>query len=79
MVSDKKIGKKSLKGLRAKYGGTVRKQYSRIFFRLKAKRKCPSCGSMRLGREVSGIWLCRTCGFKIAGGAYELEGSSQER
>ncbi len=64
--------KAALKGLGQKYGSTVRKQYSRVFRTLKQKRSCPECGSMKFKRENAGIWLCNMCGFKVAGGAYDV-------
>ena len=64
--------KESLRGLGAKYGGTLRKRYARVFRTLKAARECPSCSSMKLRRTSSGIWKCKSCGFTVAGGAYEL-------
>lgn len=64
--------KESVKGLGAKYGGTLRKRYARIFIAQKAARECPSCSSMRLRRQASGIWKCKSCGYVVAGGAYEL-------
>ena len=64
--------KESLRGLGAKYGGTLRKRYARIFRTLKAARECPSCSSMRLRRASSGIWKCKSCGYTVAGGAYDL-------
>ena len=62
-----------LKGLGQKYGATVRKRYSRVHRLLKAKRKCPSCGSLKFRRSAAGVWLCGKCGFKAAGGAYSFE------
>lgn len=64
--------KGSLRGLGQKYGGTLRKRYSRIFRGLKTARECPSCSSMRLARSSSGIWTCKSCGYRVAGGAYTL-------
>jgi large subunit ribosomal protein L37Ae len=63
---------KALKGLHAKYGATLRKRYSRIYRLLKQKRSCPECGSRKFGREAAGVWLCGICGFKVAGGAYDV-------
>ena len=37
--------KKSLKGLGARYGIKIRKQYTKIHLQLKEKRTCPECGS----------------------------------
>ena len=62
-----------LKGLGARYGIKPRKQYSRVHAILKAKRKCPECGSSRFGRQDVGIWSCKKCGFKIAGLAYDIK------
>ncbi len=64
--------KENIRGLGAKYGGTLRKRYSRIFRTLKAARECPSCSRMKLRRTSSGIWKCKSCGYTIAGGAYDL-------
>jgi large subunit ribosomal protein L37Ae len=64
--------KESLRGLGAKYGGTLRKRYARIFRTLKQARECPACSSMRLSRTSSGIWKCKSCGYTVAGGAFDL-------
>ena len=63
----------SLKGLGARYGIKPRKQYSLVHNIMKAKRKCPECGSVQFGRQVIGIWACKKCGFKIAGLAYDIK------
>ena len=63
----------SLKGLGARYGIKIRKSYSLVHRRMKAKRKCPECGSLQFGRKVIGIWACKKCGFKIAGTAYDIK------
>lgn len=64
--------KSSLKGLGARYGLKPRKKYTMIHRILKAKRKCPECGSTKFGRRAVGVWSCKKCGFKIAGMAYEV-------
>ncbi len=64
--------RKALVGLGAKYGGTVRKRYSRVYRTLKTARECPSCSSMKLKRIASGIWSCSVCGYIVAGGAYDV-------
>jgi len=66
------VKKRVLKGLGAKYGSTIRKRYSNIYFKLKAKRQCNNCGSWSLKRLASGIWQCSSCGLKVAGDAYTL-------
>jgi len=64
--------KESVRGLGAKYGGTLRKRYARVFRTQKQARECPACSSMRLSRTASGIWKCKSCGYTVAGGAYSL-------
>ncbi len=61
-----------IKGLGAKYGGTLRKRYARVYRTQRAARDCPSCSSKKLRRQASGIWACRACGFTMAGGAYDV-------
>jgi large subunit ribosomal protein L37Ae len=63
--------REGVKGLGSKYGGTLRKRYARIYRTQKAARECPSCSSMKLKRRASGVWECGSCGFVVAGGAYE--------
>lgn len=65
--------KKSLKGLGARYGIKIRKEYTKIHLQLKAKRACPECGSRQFRRIAVGIWGCRKCGFKVAGTAYDIK------
>ena len=62
----------NVKGLGAKYGGTLRKRYARVYRTLKMARECPSCAAMRLRRKASGIWTCAGCGYTVAGGAYDV-------
>lgn len=69
--------REDLKGLGAKYGGTLRKRYARVFRTLKAARECPSCARMKLRRASSGIWKCKSCGYTVAGGAYDLAPSKE--
>lgn len=53
-----------------RYGATPRKRTLAI--ELKAKnQRCPKCKSINtLKREAAGIWWCKACGIKFAGGAY---------
>ena len=64
--------KKSLKGLGARYGIKIRKQYTKVHLQLKQKRACPECGALRIVREAIGIWKCTRCGYKVAGTAYNV-------
>ena len=65
--------KKTLKGLGARYGIKIRKQYTKVHRTLKADRSCPECGSERFTRDVIAIWSCKKCGFKGAGTAYDVK------
>ena len=67
---------KTIKGLGAKYGSTLRKRYTNVYRLQKAKKECPSCSSMKLRRVASGIWTCSVCGHTVAGGAYDVSNKS---
>jgi large subunit ribosomal protein L37Ae len=54
----------------ARYGTVARKRYATIITGLRAAHECPQCHISAVKRLSVGIWLCRSCGFKFAGGAY---------
>ncbi len=54
----------------AKYGSTLRKKVAEIERVQRALHYCPSCGKPKVRRYAIGIWICRGCGFKFAGGAW---------
>lgn len=56
----------------ARYGLKIRRRVLEIEKKLKEKKTCPVCGKLGIKREASGIWVCKRCGAKIAGGAYSL-------
>jgi large subunit ribosomal protein L37Ae len=58
-------------GLRGRGGATLRKRYGRIMSSAKASHKCPNCAMPSVKRVSVGIWNCRKCGYKFAGGAYQ--------
>lgn len=64
----KKVG--PTRGLGARYGVTVRKRYIEAVSEMKKPQTCPQCGFRKVRRESVGIWVCRKCGYKFAGGAY---------
>ncbi len=64
---------KPLKGLGARYGIKIRKQYSKVHRVLKARRLCPKCGSPSFGRVAVGIWTCKKCAYKVTGTAYDIK------
>ncbi len=58
------------RGFGPRYGVTVRKRYSEIVSKMRKNYKCPRCGLEAVRRESVGIWVCRKCGLRFAGGAY---------
>ncbi len=48
----------------------ARKRYATIITEMRAPHECPQCHITGVKRLSVGIWLCRRCGFKFAGGAY---------
>jgi large subunit ribosomal protein L37Ae len=55
----------------ARYGATLRKKVKEVLMRRYAPHICPFCGHKgRVVRLSTGIWTCKKCGAKWAGGAY---------
>lgn len=57
-------------GFGARYGRFPRRQYVEIVTGLRSKHECPRCRFNTVKRSSVGIWHCRKCGHKFAGGAY---------
>lgn len=68
MGKTKKVGLGASFG--ARYGTLAKKRYVEIVSQMRARWECPKCHKRGVRRESVGIWLCRKCGFKFAGGAY---------
>lgn len=68
MGRTKKVG--PTRGLGPRYGVTVRKRYGKVITGLRGSHVCPQCGFSRVRRVSVGVWGCRKCGYKFAGGAY---------
>ncbi|MEF8879863.1 MAG: 50S ribosomal protein L37ae [Candidatus Thermoplasmatota archaeon] len=54
----------------SRYGVRPRTRVRNIEKIQRAKHKCPSCGHKKVKRVSTGIWQCRKCENKFAGGAY---------
>ncbi|MDT8357303.1 MAG: 50S ribosomal protein L37ae [Methanomicrobiaceae archaeon] len=53
-----------------RYGRFIRKRVNEIEKVSRATHTCPRCDTVSVRRKGTGIWECRKCGFKFAGGAY---------
>jgi large subunit ribosomal protein L37Ae len=54
-----------------RYGRFVRKRVTDIETISRALHRCPKCDMESVARRGTGIWECRKCGYKFAGGAYQ--------
>lgn len=53
-----------------RYGRFIRKRVRDVELIAKAVHTCPRCDTVSVKRKGTGIWECRKCSFKFAGGAY---------
>lgn len=67
-MATKKVKSTGRFGVR--YGRRIRVRSLEVEKTLKMRHECPSCAKKALKRVSKGIWGCRICGLKIAGGAY---------
>ena len=68
MTSTRKIGTTGRYGPR--YGIKIRRRTAAIEKNLRRRHQCPKCLHNSITRVSTGIWECRRCGLKFAGGAY---------
>jgi large subunit ribosomal protein L37Ae len=54
-----------------RYGRFVRKRIADIEAISGSLHRCPKCDMQSVQRRGTGIWECRKCGYKFAGGAYQ--------
>jgi len=64
----KKVGTTGRFGPR--YGTRAKKIVAAIEKRQRQKQPCPYCERKTLKRIAAGIWYCKKCKVKFAGGAY---------
>jgi large subunit ribosomal protein L37Ae len=55
----------------ARYGVKNRRGIAEVEKLQKARYKCPRCEFEAVKRYATGVWRCRHCGLKFAGGAYQ--------
>ncbi|MHA1145892.1 MAG: 50S ribosomal protein L37ae [Candidatus Helarchaeota archaeon] len=80
MPRTKKVGSTGRFGPR--YGSTVRKRVAKIEEKMKQPHRCPQCQTPSVRRVSVGVWQCKKCSYKFAGGAYipvTMEGKKATR
>jgi large subunit ribosomal protein L37Ae len=55
-----------------KYGRRIRKLAGAATSKKLDSYECPKCGKKSVKRISYALWKCKSCGAKIAGGAYAL-------
>lgn len=68
MGKTRKVGLAGSLGPR--YGTVARRRYMDIVSQMRRPHECPQCHFKTVRRLSVGVWLCRKCGVKFAGGAY---------
>ncbi|MHA2090595.1 MAG: 50S ribosomal protein L37ae [Candidatus Kariarchaeaceae archaeon] len=53
-----------------RYGSKLRKRIREIDTTAKGSHRCPRCRLYTVRKESVGIWGCRKCKYKYAGGAW---------
>ena len=71
MGNTKKVGVAGRFGSR--YGRGIRKRVIKVEEKQKNLAACPSCGFKKIKRVAAGMFLCKKCGAKFTGGAYQTE------
>lgn len=54
----------------SRYGVGIRKRVLKVEMKQKAKHECPFCGFTKIKRISKGIFVCKKCDSKFAGGTY---------
>ena len=82
MASSNKTAKGKVTGsagrFGCRYGRFVRKRVNDMEKISRALHRCPKCDMISVARKGTGIWECRKCGFKFAGGAYQPQTPSMK-
>lgn len=75
-MATKKVGSTGKYGPR--YGVRTKKMVAAIEKKQKQKQTCPKCERKTIKRIAAGIWFCKKCRLKFAGGAYFPESISTQ-
>jgi large subunit ribosomal protein L37Ae len=54
----------------SRYGTVARRRYYEVVAGMRVPHECPRCHVRAVRRLTVGVWSCRKCGVKFAGGAY---------
>jgi len=68
MGNTKKVGKTGRLGSR--YGVGIRKRLLKIEEKQEQNYTCPFCGFKKVKRKAAGLFTCKKCNARFAGGAY---------
>ncbi len=55
----------------SRYGRKQRKKINNVLKNTRGKHVCPKCGKKSLKRVSFAVFICKSCGAVVAGGAYE--------
>lgn len=55
-----------------RYGRVGRKRVADIEEEMNKDHTCPECDEDKVSRTDTGIWECGKCGYRFAGGAYQV-------
>jgi len=69
-MATKKVKSAGRFGVR--YGRKIRQRVVDVEIKQRKKQLCPYCHRVNVKRVAMGIWHCKTCDKKFAGGAYYL-------
>lgn len=75
-MATKKVKSAGRYGIR--YGKKIRDKTAAVESKSRAVHKCPYCLKKGLKRQSAGIWECRICNKKVAGGAYSPRTSAMK-
>lgn len=56
-----------------RYGKKIREAVVAIEKKQRARQQCPFCKKKTVKRIAKGLWQCRACNKRFAGGAYFLQ------